>query len=120
MYNCLISRMFNRHMWKLWMRWHLYQYPLTCVCFCACARARACVHMCARACARARAGHVQSQIGCSPSEFKWSIYRSWVTVHYIVSLFTMCYVTYVNFVLLLHCLSVVCGGSGPLANDVGE
>jgi len=34
-------------------------------------------------------------------------------VHDIVSLFTVCYVTYVNFVLLLHCLSAECAGSGP-------
>jgi len=27
----------NRHMWKMWMRWHLYQYPhCVCVCVCVC------------------------------------------------------------------------------------
>jgi len=65
-------------------------------------------------------GHVQSQIVCSPPEFKCSIYRRWVMVHDIVSLFTVCYVTYVNFMLLLHCLSAECAGSGPTSRWCGR
>jgi hypothetical protein len=79
---------------------HLCQYPLVwcvhaCICLCVCVEAKynpmGAVHQ----------NSFVTYIGAGYIN---------VTLHYIVSLFTMCYV---NFAMLLHCLNAGCVGLGP-------